>query len=169
MNNNGYSNHPLDITDHVMQSSHDVSKAIIVDHAKSLLQLIEEGHIDPLSVAMQMKYLQDVMELAKEKLREYVINELSKYPKGEDITKHGATFQLKEAGVSYDYSGCGHSHYNELKQQIGILTDQCKEIEKFLRTVKESITVVDETTGEIITIYAPVKKSTTTYSIGWNK
>jgi hypothetical protein len=167
--NNGYSNHPLDITDHVMQSDHDVSRSMIIDHAKSLLQLIEEGHIDALSVAMQMKYLQDVMELAKEKLREYVLSELNKYPKGEDITKHGATFQLKEAGVSYDYSGCGHSHYNELKQQIAILNEQCKEIEKFLRTVKDSMTVVDESTGEIITIYAPVKKSTSTYQVTFTK
>jgi hypothetical protein len=118
---------------------------------------------------MQMKYLQDVMELAKEKLREYVLNELSKYPKGEDITKHGATFQLKEAGVSYDYSGCGHAQYNELKQQIAILTEQCKEIEKFLRTVKDSMTVVDESTGEIITIHAPVRKSTSTYQVTFNK
>lgn len=167
--NNGYSNHPLDITDHVMQSDPDVSRSMIIDHAKSLLQLIEEGHIDALSVAMQMKYLQDVMELAKEKLREYVINELSKYQKGQDITKHGATFQLKEAGVSYDYSGCGHAQYNELKQQIAILNEQCKEIEKFLRTIKDSMTVVDESTGEIITIHAPIRRSTTTYSIGWNK
>ncbi len=161
--NNGYSNHPLDITDHVMQSDPDVSRSMIIDHAKSLLQLIEEGHIDALSVAMQMKYLQDVMELAKEKLREYVINELSKYQKGQDITKHGATFQLKEAGVSYDYSGCGHAQYNELKQQIAILNEQCKEIEKFLRTIKDSMTVVDESTGEIITIHAPIRRSTTTY------
>jgi hypothetical protein len=167
--NNNYSNHPLDITDHVMQSNPDVSRSMIIDHAKSLLQLIEEGHIDALSVAMQMKYLQDVMELAKEKLREYVLNELNKYPKGEDITKHGATFQLKEAGVSYDYSGCGHAHYNELKQQIGILTEQCKEIEKFLRTVKDSMTIVDESTGEIITIHAPVRKSTSTYQVTFNK
>ncbi len=58
-----------DITDHVMQSNPDVSRSMIIDHAKSLLQLIEEGHIDALSVAMQMKYLQDVIELAKEKLR----------------------------------------------------------------------------------------------------
>lgn len=161
--NNGYSNHPLDITDHVMQSDPDVSRSMIIDHAKSLLQLIEEGHIDALSVAMQMKYLQDVMELAKEKLREYVLNELNKYQKGQDITKHGASFQIKEAGVSYDYSGCGHAHYNELKQQIAILNDQCKEIEKFLRTVKDSMTVVDESTGEIITIHAPIRRSTTTY------
>jgi hypothetical protein len=166
--NNNYSNHPLDITDHVMQSNPDVSRSMIIDHAKSLLQLIEEGHIDALSVAMQMKYLQDVMDLAKEKLREYVLNELNKYPNGE-ATKHGSTFQIKEAGVSYDYSGCGHAHYNELKQQIAILTDQCKEIEKFLRTIKDSMTVVDESTGEIITIHAPIRRSTTTYSIGWNK
>jgi hypothetical protein len=167
--NNGYSNHPLDITDHVMQSNPDVSKAIIIDHAKSLLQLIEEGHIDALSVAMQMKYLQDVMEIVKEKLREYVLNELNKYPKGEDITKHGASFQIKEAGVSYDYSNCNHAHYNELKQQIAILNDQCKEIEKFLRTVKDSMTVVDESTGEIITIHAPVRKSTSTYQVTFTK
>ena len=111
----------------------------------------------------------DNLLLPKEKLREYVINELSKYQKGQDITKHGATFQLKEAGVSYDYSGCGHAQYNELKQQIAILNEQCKEIEKFLRTIKDSMTVVDESTGEIITIHAPIRRSTTTYSIGWNK
>lgn len=164
-----YSNHPLDITDHVMQSNHEISKAMIIDHAKSLLELIEEGHIDALSVAMQAKYLTEVLEATKERIRELVCDELHKYGKGEECTKHGATFALKEAGVSYDYSGCGDTQWAEIDNQIKVLTDQRKEREKFLRSIKESMTIVDESTGEIITINAPIKRSTSTYAITWKK
>lgn len=164
-----YSNHPLDITDHVMQSNHEISKAMIIDHAKSLLELIEEGHIDALSVAIQAKYLTDVLEATKERIRELVCDELHKYAKGEECTKHGATFALKEVAVSYDYSGCGDTQWAEIDNQIKVLTDQRKEREKFLRSIKESMTIVDESTGEIITINAPIKRSTSTYSITWKK
>jgi len=163
------STHPLDIRDQVMLGSYDITKDLIKQHADQLIELIDNGHTDAISIAIQAKYLTEVLEATKERIRELVCDELHKYTKGEECTKHGATFALKEAGVSYDYSGCGDPQWAEIDNQIKVLTDQRKEREKFLRSIQDSLTVVDETTGEIITIHAPIKRSTSRYSVTWKK
>ena len=161
--------HPLDIRDQVMLGSYDITKDIISQHADQLLELIDNGHTDAISIAIQAKYLTEVLEATKERIRELVCDELHKYAKGEQCVKHGASFALKEAGVSYDYSGCGDLQWSDLDSQIKVLTEQRKEREKFLRGIKDSLTIVDESTGEIATLHAPIKRSTSTYSITWKK
>ena len=66
-------------------------------------------------------------------------------------------------GVKYDYSNCNHPRLNDIYNQIEALDKERKEIEKFLQSIKASMVIADESTeGEMITIYPPVKKSTTT-------
>lgn len=161
--------HPLDIRDQVMLGSYDITKELIKQHADQLLELIDNGHTDAISIAIQAKYLTEVLEATKERIRELVCDELHKYSKGEECIKHGASFALKEAGVSYDYSGCGDPTWNDFNDTLTFLKEKMKEREKFLRSIKEPITIVDQATGEIITINAPIKRSTSTYAISWKK
>jgi hypothetical protein len=42
-----------------------------------------------------------------------------------------------------------------------------KEREAFLKALKEQLIYIDESTGEIVTLYPPRRKSTTTYSVLW--
>lgn len=156
-----------DIRDIVYYGS-EVSKETIKETSLALLNDIDEGHMHPLQVAAQFKFIEDVMTNVKEELRQRVIAEKDKYGKG-DMTYYGARFDIKEAGVKYDYSHCNDTIWDDLKQQIDALNEQIKEREAFLKTLKERFTYIDESTGEIVTIYPPQKKSTTTYSITWNK
>lgn len=146
----------------------EVSKEIISETSLALINDIDEGHMHPLQVAAQFKFIEDVMTNVKEELRQRVIAEQDKYGK-EKMTYHGATFEVKEAGVKYDYSECQDSIWNQLKQQIDALTEQIKEREAFLKSLKERFTYIDESTGEIMTLYPPQRKSTTTYSVQWSK
>jgi hypothetical protein len=156
-----------DIRD-VVYYGKEVNKASIKEQSIALLKDMDEGHMHPLQVAAQFKFVEDVITNVKEELRQRVIAEQSKYGK-ERMTFHGATFDIKEAGIKYDYSQCDDTIWNDLKQQLDVLNQQMKEREAFLKSLKERLTYVDESTGEIVTIYPPQKKSTTTYSITWNK
>tara|TARA_R110000868_G_scaffold399006_1_gene672512 strand:+ start:97 stop:585 length:489 start_codon:yes stop_codon:yes gene_type:complete len=146
----------------------EVTKDSIKEQSLALLKDLDEGHIAPLQLAAQLKLVEDVISNVKEELRQRVVAEKDKYGK-DDMTYHGAKFDIREAGVKYDYSQCDDMQWNELSQQIDALTEQRKERESFLKALKEKLTYVDESTGEIATIYPPQKKSTTTYAITWSK
>jgi hypothetical protein len=146
----------------------EVTKEAIKEQSLALLNDIDEGFMHPLQVAAQFKFIEDVIANVKEELRQRVVAEKDKYGK-DTMTYHGATFDIKEAGVKYDYSHCECTIWNDLKQQLDALNDKMKEREAFLKTLKERFTYIDESTGEIITLYPPQKKSTTTYAITWKK
>ena len=93
-----------DIRDLVYYGS-EVSKETIKETSLALLNDIDEGHMHPLQVAAQFKFIEDVIANVKEELRQRVIAEQDKYGK-QVMTYHGATFEIKEAGIRYDYSEC---------------------------------------------------------------
>jgi len=156
-----------DIRDVVFYGT-EVTKESIREQSLALLNDIDEGHMHPLQVAAQFKFIEEVITNVKEELRQRVVAEQDKYGK-EKMTYHGATFDIKEAGVKYDYSQCDDMIWNDLKQRIDFLNEQIKEREAFLKTFKEKFTYIDEMTGEIATLYPPQRKSTTTYQVSWNK
>ena len=156
-----------DIRDVVFYGT-EITKEAIKEQSIALLKDMDEGHITPLQLAAQLKFVEDIITNVKEELRQRVIAEQSKYGK-ERMTFKGATFDIKEAGVKYDYSHCEDDIWNDLDKQIQALTELRKEREAFLKTLKERFTYVDESTGEIVTLYPAQKKSTTTYAITWKK
>ena len=156
-----------DIRDVVFYGT-EVTKDSIKEQSLALLNDLDEGHIAPLQLAAQLKFVEDVISNVKEELRQRVVAEKDKYGK-DAMTYHGATFDIKEAGVKYDYSHCDDTIWNDLKQQLDALNDKMKEREAFLKALKERFTYIDESTGEIVTLYPPQKKSTTTYAITWSK
>ena len=156
-----------DIRD-VVYWGNNVSKETIKEHSINLLADLDNGYITPLQLAAQLKYFEDIIANVKEEVRQRVVAEQSKYGK-ERMTFKGATFDIKEAGIKYDYSHCECTIWNDINQQIEVLTEQRKEREAFLKTLKDRFTYVDESTGEIITLYPAQRKSTTTYAITWKK
>ena len=146
-----------------------VTKQVINEHALELIQLIEEGHLNAVDMALKVKFMEDLIIAMKERLRENVLAELGKYSKGEDIVKYNANFQVKEAGTKYDFTNCNDPLWDDLNEQINLLQSERKERERFLKTLRKPIEMIDQETGEIITIQQPIKSSTTTYQITWNK
>jgi hypothetical protein len=146
-----------------------LTKEIIRDRAASIISLIDEGHLKATQVALNVKSMTDLFDAIKDELRGRVLDELNAYTKGEEIVLFGATFEVIEAGTKYDYSGCNDAEYNDLTAAINDLTARRKEREKFLRSIKNATTIVNEETGELVRILPPVKTSTTTYKTTWSK
>ena len=93
----------------------------------------------------------------------------AKYGKGEIPTSSGASFQVKETGVKYDFSQCNDPVWNNLKEQADRINEQLKEREKYLKVIKNPKTEIDEETGEVYTIIPPTRTSTTSYTVTFKK
>jgi len=137
------------------------SQLILVE---SLSNSVEQGNESAINVAARIKFFTDSLKEVSDRIKPTLIDELSRYDKNDKAVALGFyQCELKEMGVSYDYSNCGHIYLNDLVLEIEELTKKRKEIEKFLQSVKSEMVICNEQTGgESITIYPPVKKSTTT-------
>lgn len=128
-----------------------------------------ENHNLLLEFAVNIKAIEDTLAIAKAKLKSGIVDELQKYPKGQDIIVNNATLSVKEAGVKYDYEKCNDPVWHEINNSIEELTAAKKEREKFLKSITTPVEIVIPTTGEVVTVKGPNKSSITTYQISWIK
>lgn len=140
------------------------------DLCEKILQQVENGEINPLYAAAVLKGMIESLTNALKDPRMFdgVQKEGEKFGK-EKIICQGATFSICETGVKYDFDACGDPIYNELAKQKAELDEKLKERTAFLKTIKQSMTVVDDNTGEVASIYAPIKSSTTSFKITFAK
>lgn len=134
--------------------------------ALGIVDALQNGEADPLKVHLQVKCMESIIKL---------LNENTIYKKSilEAAEKHGKSFEfmnskveIKEMGTKYDYSQCGDTVWQMLEQKAGSAADDLKQRETFLKTVpSKGMQVLDEGTGEMITIYPPSKSSTTSVAI----
>ena len=127
------------------------TKEQINTFATSIITNIEEGEINPLDVATQIKMMEDSIKLIKgsEIYKDSLLTEATKYG-GKEVPYKGVVFSVKETGTRYDYKSCGYSKYDEAVKAKA-------DIEKMLKSIVGSM--VDPDTGE--EIKPPVKRSTT--------
>ena len=121
------------------------------------------GQIIPTDLLRFQKAMEKVFEKIKQTLIESAISEVEHYEKNAVIK--GSEFSIVEAGVKYDYSDCNDLEYNSLSIQLEALKSTLKDRETFLKSIKEPLQLIDETSGECYTIYPPKKSSTTTLKV----
>jgi hypothetical protein len=119
---------------------------------------ILNGDIEPLRFAVQIKAFEELVKNLREDkdIRSLIIEEVAK--SGKEANYSGSVIRVSETGVKYDYSGCGSSKWEELDAEIKRLTEQKKELEKFLQVLPEG-GAADPETGEILC--RPIRTSTT--------
>jgi hypothetical protein len=141
------------------------TKESIQDAIDYLKTALDNGELNPLELAIRMKWMEDYMKEAKEAIRPHVLTSVNKYTKGEEIACYGSRIEPMEAGTRYDYSGCGDVVWNELQKAKEAHDKLIKEREKFLQSIKGQQTLVDDSTGEVYTVFPPKKTSTSTYKV----
>lgn len=141
------------------------SKTLVKQAAQSLINEAEEGKIDTLSTLAHIEFMAQVIEMAKDELRQRAVNELDAYGAEAKIgvVKHGVTFKHKEAGVRYNFDNT--QAWTEIKEREDAITSERKALEEQLKTIKTKQTILDETTGELKELYPPIKTSKTTVEI----
>lgn len=140
------------------------AKEEIAEFGNKILEALDSGEIKASDIMLRFKGISKVEEYVKGKMTKLTLEELSKHLKGE-ATMNGATFTTMEAGVSYDYSACNDPIWNELSEALEKAKASLKKREDFLKAIDGHETIAVESTGEILTVYAPARKSTTTVKI----
>jgi hypothetical protein len=125
-----------------------------------LIQSVKEGEANPIEVLITLRALEKVSERVVKEILPNSLREAGNYP-GSSFEFNGNKIEKAELGTKYDYSGCNDPVYTELAKEANVIIKKVKEREAFLKAINGSETVVDKTTGEFTTIYAPLKTSTT--------
>lgn len=124
---------------------------------------MEAGNLKPLEVLATIKAYEKVFDSIKTSVIKGSLNEADKHP-DKEFNAYGVRFTKMEAGVTYDYSNCGHLDYNEICNKIIALNGVKKDYEKQLQSLK-SMTVIMSMDGELMEVYPPAKRSTTTLKV----
>lgn len=145
------------------------TKTLVKSTAESLLSESQEGNIDTLSTLAHLEFMSQVIEMAKDELRQRAVNELDAYGAEAKIgvVKHGVTFQQREVGVKYNFENT--PAWNEIKAKEDAISGQRKELEEQLKVLKSKQTILDEGTGELIEMNPPIKTSKTSVAITLSK
>lgn len=140
------------------------SKQQVEVFANQIKDSLDNGEIEPLELAVYFKSIEKTIESVKETLNELALNDADKYGKGKFQFK-GAEIQVKELGTKYDFTQTGDVEWERLTSEKQGIETRLKEREMMLKSLTGSLTVINEDTGEMKTIYPPIKKSTTGISI----
>ena len=124
-----------------------------------LISQIDNGEINPIDVAVQLKVLEEFIKDARDKLNNYTIDELRKYPTGR-TSIFETRIEIAETGIKYDYSQ--DLVWQNLKQQNEMTSIALKFREDILKKIPAGSQLVDEN-GEVAT--GPSKTSSTSYKI----
>ena len=130
------------------------------------IEAVEQGDIDVKKMHLQVKAMEEVIKgiMDDQTYREMLLDEASSM--GKSFEWMNADWQIKEVGVSYDYSLCNDVELQELQQHHAELGERIKERQAFLKLLPVTgLTAVDKETGEIYKIYPPIKKSTTSVTV----
>lgn len=137
-----------------------------LDQVARFVQKVKEealsGDYDPLEVLKQLRMAQKAIELLNkdEEIEEAAQKQHAKYGQ-KTIELTGATITSKEVGVKYEYEACGDPFWSICKAKEEANAGLRKEREKFLQSLKEPITLLNNETGEVETINPAPKTSTT--------
>lgn len=127
-------------------------------------QIAEAADQSLLPVIVNLKRAKDYLETFEKGLKKSLLTEALSYS-DKSFKAHGARFDVKEVGSRWNYCNCQDPVYNELLEKEKEIAEQRKQREKFLQSIKGHMTVIDEESGEAVTVYAPVKTSETSVAI----
>lgn len=121
-----------------------------------VIETLQEGQIDPLKLHLQVKCTEQLLSDLKDRpeYKESVLSEAAKH--GKKFEHYNAEFQVKEAGVKYDYGN--DPVLEDFNSQIESLKAAVKQREEFRKSIPAEGAVCP-ITGEIY--YRAVKTSTT--------
>jgi hypothetical protein len=128
------------------------------DLAAVIINKVAEGTLNALEAKLYLKSAEAVIGRAMEAIDYEARREAEKY--GEKSFKvKGVKVELATTGVKYDFTLCNDEELKTLEQAQAELKKKIDARRKFLQSIEGSLTLVDETTGEVRKLYAPIKSS----------
>ena len=109
------------------------TKTEIAEQTQRLVEKVLDGDINPLRAYGLLVALEKIAGEAKKAIASQALDEAEKYSEKE-IGVYGAKFQIKEAGVKYDYTN--DPEWRDYQEQIDIVRAQQKGRETVLQSLK---------------------------------
>ncbi len=139
------------------------NKSQRMDFVSGIINEISEGRVDPLTAHLQVKCMEDLLDLIKDNTiyKAAVLDAAEKYG-SKSFEYNNSTFRFMEVAVKYDYSKCEDPVIIDLMEQERVIKERLKERQKLLQAMPQS-GMADPETGSIV--YPPSRKSTTTVAV----
>jgi hypothetical protein len=135
----------------------NADKAALEKFANTIIQDVKEGRENPLEIQLLIKKYEYVLNEIKENIKVNVNNETAKYG-DKEFEYGGAKCHYTPVKTEYNFEVCGDYELSRINSEIKALTEQKKKREEFLKSLINPLTLLNEVTGEIETIYPPQKK-----------
>ena len=151
------------IADIELQETEHDSRIVINTISSNIINAISSGEMSGLQFKMKQKMWESIFDACKIAVDKAARDEAESY--GEKKFKtYGGEVSLIEAGQKYDYSQCNYQKYFDAVAELEKAKEAVKECETLLKSIKGSMNIVTED-GEAVTIYPPIKTSTSTLKI----
>lgn len=127
-----------------------------------IIEQVKEGEINPLNVHLQLKAMEEICKSISEN-KEYkdALLEMAG-THGKSFEYLNAKIDTREVGTKYDFSKCNDNEQFILASKLEATKSELKAREDFLKKCPiEGTQILDKDTAELITIYPPLKTSTT--------
>jgi uncharacterized FlaG/YvyC family protein len=143
------------------------SKAELNEITESIINTVAEGEVNALQAHMHLKAVEKVLKGVFDS-KQY------KHSLQDEVAKHGsksfqymqAEVQMKEAGVTYDYSTCNSRSLLKLQRELDEAKERLEEHLSYLKNLpKVGVEMVDTETGEVYQLMPPIKKSSTSVMV----
>lgn len=148
-----------------VNAEENLTKTKAAEFAAKLIQLNTDGHVDTLTALARLEFLSQIIDQVKTNYRTAAVDELELYgPEAKSgITRFGVTFKQKETAVKYDFSQT--PLWNGMESEMESIKAAQKALETQLKGLTKPMSILDESTGEIIVMNPPIKSSKTTVEI----
>lgn len=127
--------------------------------SSQIIQQVKEGEENPLRLLVLLRALESTAETIRKGIETEIISEADRYSE-KRFQAYGATIEKSELGTKYKYEASGDPEWARRKAGVDAAMNLLKEREAFLRSLRESITIVVEETGEVVNVMPPPKIST---------
>ena len=136
----------------------DADKSGLLNFAAIAFNSVIDGNEDALKVHALAKKNIFTMEKIIEGIKENVKTEAAKY--GEKPFMYAnAECHYTPTATSYDYEACGDQELVRLQLEFESVKSKLDKRKEWLKTMGSPETIVNEVSGEVYTIYPPVKRS----------
>jgi len=136
------------------------SKDGIQSFSNQIISAVREGQIDALRVKAYLKTLQAIAERIDEATKNEQATEAAKYGEGKPFELAGCEMVLTPTYTKYEYEHCNYPDWEEAEAAIASGKKMKEHAEVFLKALTKPHTMVDDRTGEVITVNPALKKST---------
>lgn len=136
-----------------------LTKQSINEFSDNLIAPVNEGEQNPLDLFLQLKALEELVKITKDKLKDEALSEAEKHG-AKSFELHGVKVEVASVKTDYDFSGCHDEKLFRLEFDLECAKAKVEERKEFLKSLRQAMNIVTDD-GEGVTIYPPVKRVTT--------